>query len=414
MKMDDFLNIMRELGAPQDFALPPAARTAAGGWPLANSHIHLPPNFSAFLSVEQAVELAAAQRIDVLGATNYYDFTAYERFTRRARERNVFPLCGLEVLAAMSEEAAAGVKINDPNNPGRMYICGKGIVGWQTPSDRAAALLRKIRLGDSRRMAQMISLVGEHFAACGVDTGLDEQKIIAQLAAKYRCPAESVVLQERHVAQAFQEAFFAKIQVAERLTRLERIFSEASSAGPADGAGVQAEIRSRLMKAGKSCFVEEEFVSFDEAAELIGELKAILCYPVLADGAKPMCAWEEPVEKLIESLQRLHIPMAEFIPLRNEPALLERYVRTIRKAGIAVVAGTEHNTQVLSPMRPTCRGGAPIPAPIAEIFAEGACVVAAHQFASAHGEAGFAGGEVQIAEMASMGKAIVARYRSKR
>src|SRR5262245_29704806 len=33
-----------------------------------NAHIHLPPNFSAFDSVSQAVTLAAAQDVPVLGA----------------------------------------------------------------------------------------------------------------------------------------------------------------------------------------------------------------------------------------------------------------------------------------------------------------------------------------------------------
>ena len=35
-----------------------------------NSHIHLPPNFSAFETVEQAVELAVDQGVQVLGCGN--------------------------------------------------------------------------------------------------------------------------------------------------------------------------------------------------------------------------------------------------------------------------------------------------------------------------------------------------------
>jgi hypothetical protein len=45
-----------------------------------NAHIHLPPNFSAFETVEQAVDLAAAQGVRVLGVSNYYDYAVYDDF----------------------------------------------------------------------------------------------------------------------------------------------------------------------------------------------------------------------------------------------------------------------------------------------------------------------------------------------
>ncbi len=59
--------------------------------PRVNSHIHLPPNFSAFDSVEQAVALAADQQIGVLGVSNYYDYDVYGEFVERARGRGIFP-----------------------------------------------------------------------------------------------------------------------------------------------------------------------------------------------------------------------------------------------------------------------------------------------------------------------------------
>ena len=67
---------------------------------------------------------------------------------------------------------------------------------------------------------------------------------------------------------------------------------------------MQNEIRTHLMKAGKPAFVEETFVSFEEACRLILELGGIPCYPTLADGTSPICPYEEPVEKLIENIRR--------------------------------------------------------------------------------------------------------------
>ncbi len=48
--------------------------------PRVNAHIHLPPNFSAFESVAEAVDLAAQQGVGVLGVSNYYDYEVYGDF----------------------------------------------------------------------------------------------------------------------------------------------------------------------------------------------------------------------------------------------------------------------------------------------------------------------------------------------
>ena len=55
-----------------------------------NAHIHLPPNFSAFDSVEQALALASEQGIDALGASNYYDYSVYSEFADEALRRGIW------------------------------------------------------------------------------------------------------------------------------------------------------------------------------------------------------------------------------------------------------------------------------------------------------------------------------------
>src|SRR5262245_5073633 len=95
--------------------------------PRVNAHIHLPPNFSAFESVSQAVELAAKQEIGVLGVSNYYDYDVYGEFVELAGRRGMFPLFGLEIISMQDSLRDAGIKVNDPGNPGKTYLCGKGI-----------------------------------------------------------------------------------------------------------------------------------------------------------------------------------------------------------------------------------------------------------------------------------------------
>ncbi len=389
--------------------------------PRSNAHVHLPPNFSAFDSVEQAVDLAASQNVRILGASNYYDFSVYSRFTDRSLARAIYPLFGLEVIALLDDVRRAGMLVNDPGNPGRMYLCGKGITRFENPTARARQLLERIRRSDEERMRKMVRLTADIFAAGGVDSGLDENRIIDGIVARFGVDPSVVTLQERHVAQAFQEVLFRRVPVAQRARALSRIFDRPSKADPERGVNVQNEIRSNLMKVGKPAFVEESFVDFDEAFCLISELGGIPCYPTLADGASPICGYEDPPEKLIEALKTRRIFCAELIPLRNDPKVLESYVTAFRRAGFVVTAGTEHNTLDLLPMEPACRAGSPVPAAVKDIFLEGAYVVVAHQFLTLHGcpgyvdsegnlNAAFPGTEERIDYFRRIGAAVVARY----
>ena len=165
----------------------------------------------------------------------------------------------------------------------------------------------------------------------------------------------------------------------------------------------------------------ETFVNFEQAYQLILELGGIPAYPTLADGTSPICPFEEPVEQLISVLKQRGFTAAEFIPIRNTPEVLSRYVKAMRGAGLVVTAGTEHNTLDLLPIEPTCLKGVAVPDDVKEIFWEGACVVAAHQFLTLHGKCGFVDAQGQpnpdyqdadsrIAAFKSLGETVIKRY----
>ena len=381
-------DFLKELGSVDAVS----AEAGSAGLPKSltyNSHIHLPPNFSAFETVEQAVELAADQGVQVLGCGNYYDYSVYQRFTETARDKSVFPLFGTEIIALETDLQQKDIRINDPGNPGRHYICGKGISQFEELSSRADELLSGIRNNDTMRMQEMTVKMAGVFSEHGIDTALDDQAVIARVVKRHGCSADTVTLQERHLAQAFQEVFFDKVPEDEREQKLTDIFGATLQSNPSDAVGVQNEIRSNLMKAGKICFVPETFVNLAQAKELIVELGGIPCYPVLADGSKKRCEYETPLEGLIETLKANHYTMVELITIRNSPSVLAEYVSAIRQAGIAVVAGTEHNTLDLLPIKPACVGGEAVPEEIDAIFKEGICVLVAHAFLKAHGQEGF-------------------------
>lgn len=387
-----------------------------------NCHIHLPPNFSAFQSAREAVDLAAKEGLTILGTSNYYDFGVYARFREHARRRSIYPLFGVEIVARSRGLADRGVRVNDPTNPGKIYLCGKGITRFHPPATSARRLLDTIRRNDSARLARMIDRLESLFAALGTPTGLTADGIIDRVVKRCGYPREWVVLQERHAAQAFQERFFELVAPEDRARRLGEILSAPCKVGPEDAVRVQEEIRSHLMKAGRPAFAAESFIDLANAETLVLELGGIPCYPVLADGAAQPCEYEADPDRLIEHLKGKRVHCAEFIPTRNSRGVLVRYVQKMHKAGLIVTAGTEHNTRSLTSLVATSAGGEAIPDEIEAIFREGALVVAAHQFLSAQGRCGFvdARGELnpeygdqesRIQALRGLGAALVARFR---
>jgi len=417
--MASILNTIQHIAQPSQIDALAAEGFGPRQRPAVNSHIHLPPNFSAFDTVEQAVVLAAEQNVQIVGLSNYYDYAVYEDFGVKARHHKIFPLFGLEIIAMQQSLLEQGIRVNDPGNPGKTYLCGKGITRFNAMTPRAKELIDTIRRNDTNRMAEMTRKLAEFFDRHNIKTGLDDAAVIARVARRHQCPPETVFLQERHLAQAFQEVLFERVALTERKTVLEAVLGPVKHAG--DAVSIQGQIRSGLMKAGKSCFVPEAFLTLAQARELIGELGGIVCYPILADGSEPMCEFERPVEQLIETLKSESIGMVELIPIRNKPEVLRHYVMAIRKAGIAVVAGTEHNTLDVIPMEPTCVGGVPVPDDLKDIFVEGAYVIAAHQYLTLNGKCGFVDSagrpnpayqdaQSRIAVFARIGRAVVAKY----
>ena len=420
-QVDDALDALRNLGSPAEIreladkgfgpALPPPV----------NAHIHLPPNFSAFETVQQAIDLASEQEIGVLGVSNYYDYQVYGEFVERARAKGIFPLFGLEIICMQDDLREKGVKVNDPGNPGKTYICGKGITCFGEMTNEAGRLLDIIRRNDRKRMQAMVARLRSTFSERGLKTDLDENAVIEMVVRRHGAPRETVYLQERHASQAFQELLCEKVPVDDRIDLLNEILAaETKASGPEDQVALQNDIRAHLMKAGKPAFVDEAFLNFDEAKRLILELGGIPSYPTLADGTSPVCLFEEDVDQLIDTLLSRNIHAAEWILPRNSIAVAREYVTKMREAGLVLTAGTEHNTLDLIPIAPTCIDG-PVPNDLQVIFWEGACVVAAHQFLTLHDECGYvdaAGNpnpqyrtaDQRIRSLAMIGKAVIGRY----
>jgi hypothetical protein len=315
----------------------------------------------------------------------------------------------------------AGLKINDPGNPGKFYLCGKGITRFEQMTPEAARLIDRIRRNDSARMAEMAERIKRIFSDRGLPTDIDQQAVVEMIVRRHGSDRETVVCQERHIAQCFQEMLFDQVEPQERTERLNAILgAETKAKDPGDFVTIQDDLRSHLMKAGQPAFVDETFIGFDDAYRLILELGGVPCYAAVADGASPISPFEESPEKLTAEIRQRNIHAVEWIPRRNTIGVLRDYVLNMRSAGLAVTAGTEHNTLDLAPLDPFCKDG-DVPDDLRAVFWEGACTVAAHQFLCLHGERGFVDGngnpnpnyasaDERIRAFAKIGAAVIERY----
>ncbi len=390
------------------------------GPPAVNTHVHLPPNFSAFENVEAVIEKACQEGLAVVGSANYFDFRVYRRFAEAAAAAGIVALHGTEIITVQDGLQSSGVLVNDPGNPGRTYMCGKAIAGFDRPGPVARSLMSTIRRTSEVRMAAMAVRLAERAHAVGLRDAPAIQGIVRAVAARNDVPAEWVSLQERHLARALQEAVFAQIEPEHRAAFMSELLGGPVDPGIlVDPVGLQETIRSKLMKAGRPAFVPEAAVSFDEAYRLVLELDGIPCYPTLADGANPVCKFEDPPEALAASLLGRGVYLAELIPVRNAPEEVDHYVTAFREAGILVLAGTEHNTQRMIPLTPSCRGGVALSDMAQKAFWEATCVIAAHQhlrnegkpgYVDAEGRlaTGFTGGEARVELFAELGERVIA------
>ena len=343
-----------------------------------NCHVHLPPNFSAFASVEDAVAKAVAQGIKLLGASNYYDHRIYQGFSSLCREQEIVPLEGIEIVCWSEEMAQKGWKINDPGNPGKVYLCGKSLRRLHDPTERAGELLAKIRSGDEARMKEMAERLEGVCREAGLQVSFCAEQVVADTAKSAGVDSDQVVLQERRLAQALQERLFEVTAPAERPCALNRLFGTASKS-PDDSLVVQGEIRTHLMKAGKPAYVAEEFISLTEAMELVRELEGITAYPAVFDGMAPWSDFEQSPDVLADSLEALGISFVEYIPNRNSSEALLATSPVLQERGMTLTAGTEHNTNEMIPLMPYCRDKSSLPHQCEEAFFQGALKLAEWQ-----------------------------------
>ena len=375
-----------------------------------NAHIHTPYSFSAFDDLEQAFKMASDEQVKILGINDFNTTEGYQEFYDLSVKYRIFPLFNIEFMGLLEDEQKKGIRINDPNNPGRIYFSGKGLdfpVSWgKNPAEK----VQGIKDESHRQVRSMIKKLNENLQILDPLVQLDFDEIQN----KYT----RGMVRERHIARAVRLMIAERIRNAEEeKSFLRRLFGNKEPvASMTNHAALENEIRSRLLKSGGTAYVEEDpsaFLSLDEIISIISDAGGIPCYPVLLDDADGnFTEFEADPESLYRTLKSRGIFAVELIPGRNDLGILKKFVSFFRERDFVVLFGTEHNTPSLDPIRVSARGGVDLDEELRETSYLGSCVLAAHQYLRARGEAGyvsFPGREIKK-EFEELGKAVIERF----
>lgn len=378
-----------------------------------NAHIHTPFSFSAFKNIPQIFEMAQQEKIKVLGINDFYTTDGYEEFNEQAKKNKVFPLFNIEFIALNVDDQKKGLKVNDPGNPGRTYLSGKGLLYPTKLDEPYASQLKAVKAETLNQVEAMVGKV-QHILT---EMGSEIKITMAEIFEKYAVDQ----VRERHIAKIIRVKAFEKYTSSgERKAFLEKLYGgKTSTADLNDNSSVENEIRGMLLKAGGSAFVEEDpkaFLSVPQVKDIILNAGGIPTYPLLADNAKgEYTDFENDKVKLLKELKARGIYSIEFIPNRNGLKLLKEYARFFWDNEILVTFGTEHNTPEMIPLTVETRGNVDLDDDLKKLSYQGACVVAAHQYLMANDQTGFlkANGERNgdsLKPFVELGQAVISKY----
>lgn len=342
-----------------------------------NTHLHTPYSFSAFEGVCQALDMAAAEGVKVVGINDFYSLDGYKEWSEECGKRHLFPLFNIEFISLNVEDQAAGVRVNDPNNPGRTYLSGKGLSYPVILKGKEAEQLAAVKAESNAQVGRMCEKLNAHLESIKAGFGISFAQVEKELTRGS--------IRERHLAKALRLAIDSRIGVeAEKLAFYERLFGgKALKSDPANAAAVENEIRGNLLKSGGAAFVAEDpkaFLPMETVQRIIEAAGGIPTYPFLADDAKGnFTDFEEDLQKCADILKKRGISSCEFITTRNTTEVLEKYAGYLMDEGFTVSFGSEHNTPALEPIKLRTSNNADLSDKLKEINYKGACKIAAHQ-----------------------------------
>lgn len=354
---------------------------------LVNAHMHTPYSFSAFADISDALDRTLNENVKVAGINDFYSTDGYNEWADGCTTRKIFPLFNIEYISLNRADQARGIKVNDPNNPGRTYLSGKGLAFPARLTEPYASTLKSVREEANLQVEKMCAKLNELLERCKAGFQLDYQQIKTDLT--------KGMVRERHLAKALRE----KIAASFTDTAIQQEFYQTIFGGKAlksslgYSAAVENEIRGNLLKAGGAAFIPESpeaFPDMEMVCRIILHSGGIPTYPFLADDDNGnFTDFEAVKETALGILRARNIWSVEFIPTRNSLPVLEEYADYFSQNGFVVTLGSEHNTPAMEPIELFARNDTRLSQLLLDINYEGACITAAHQYLVANNETGY-------------------------
>lgn len=357
-----------------------------------NAHLHTPYSFSAFLDIDDALDRAVSEGVKVVGINDFYTTAGYDDWAEGCKKRNLYPLFNIEFISLNEQDQKNGMRVNDPANPGRTYLSGKGLSYPFKLDEPYASQLANVRKESNDQVEAMCGRLNELLSVTKMDFSLDFEWIKNELT--------KGSIRERHLAKALRLKVYEKCENDEAAIKIlmqELFGGKEMKSGTEDVAGVENEIRGHLLKAGGAAFVPETaeaFLPMQTVCDIILAAGGIPAYPFLADDANGKYTdFESDLERVAEQLTERGFHSVEFITTRNHVDLLEKYASYLHDKGFVVTFGSEHNSPMMEPVELFARNNVPLTENLMKINFEGACVIAAHQHLVSQGLRGYVDGK---------------------
>ena len=384
-----------------------------GGIPKVNAHLHTPYSFSAFRDIDDALDRAVLEDVKVVGINDFYTADGYKEWGDGCKKRNLYPLFGIEFISLNEEDQKAGLRVNDPANPGRTYLSGKGLANPFNLEEPYVSQLIAVQSESNKQVEAMCVKLNEHLKKNHFGFELDLSWIKRELTKGF--------VRERHLARALRMKVYELCDNDESTIKdlLQKIFGGKELKSTLDNiAGVENEIRGNLLKTGGVAFVPEDinaFLPMQTVCEIIIAAGGIPTYPFLADDEKGKYTdFENDLKRVARQLKERGFHSVEFISTRNDVKLLEEYATYLHNQGFIVTLGTEHNSPMMEPVELYARNQTPLSDTLKRINYMGACVIAAHQHLISQGLEGYLdknewGDSVKREEFVRLGAKLIER-----
>jgi sugar phosphate isomerase/epimerase len=309
-----------------------------------NLHIHTNESFSYFSSPSEAVWNAFLEDVFYFGINDHYSIDGHAEFRAACRIAGLRDFYSIEAIALDAETREKGRRFNDPNNPGRIYIIGKGVVRDLVKGSREEGIFDGMKDAIRKRNVAIVEKMNAHCREKGIELGLGYED------ARGLTPHGNTT--ERHVVQAFCEKIARLVpDPAQRLSVHSRLLGvKIDESTMNDSAELHTAVRAHLVKSGKPCYVEENERAFTSIQNLVRVFRQYGTVPTYGVMGNPITEEEEDLEALMEKVTKLGMYGLDLFEFRTRLERAAEIIDAGRSYGLPVYIGTEHNTKTAAPL----------------------------------------------------------------